>query len=244
MTPRRESELPAIRRSVAVSWGPVEAFRRFTADFGGWWPRATHSVGGRFVKHVVFECVPGGRIYEELTDGRRFQWGPRRRRSNCAFSLKEAAHGCNSRPPDGRTGERKPARRVRATTSGGPGCWINGPAAAVQRCCCATPSWWWPCSNSGSREASKPTSRVQAGESPPTEPCEVGSLPGANSRATVGSKVAKNRMPIDPQALDRIYEAKSRRRRSRSGRMPSSVPRGAPAAEYGSYPRSPEQPRS
>jgi uncharacterized protein YndB with AHSA1/START domain len=67
--------IPAVRRSLAVSWSPEAAFRRFTADFAVWWPSRTHSIGGRRVKRIVFECHVGGRIYEELTDGRRFQWG-------------------------------------------------------------------------------------------------------------------------------------------------------------------------
>lgn len=67
--------LPDIHRSVAVSWTPAEAFRRFTEDFGRWWPRATHSIGGPLVRQIVFECRVGGLIYEELADGRRFQWG-------------------------------------------------------------------------------------------------------------------------------------------------------------------------
>jgi uncharacterized protein YndB with AHSA1/START domain len=67
--------IPAVRRSVAVSWNPSDAFRRFTADFAAWWPSRTHSIGGRRVKRIAFECQVGGRIYEELTDGRRFQWG-------------------------------------------------------------------------------------------------------------------------------------------------------------------------
>ena len=33
--------LPPIRRSVSVSWDPAAAFRRFTADFGTWWPGRT-----------------------------------------------------------------------------------------------------------------------------------------------------------------------------------------------------------
>jgi uncharacterized protein YndB with AHSA1/START domain len=67
--------LPPIRRLVSVSWPPAEAFRRFTADFGTWWPSGTHSIGGKLVKRIVFECRVGGRIYEELMDGRRYQWG-------------------------------------------------------------------------------------------------------------------------------------------------------------------------
>lgn len=81
--------LPPIRRSISVSWSPDAAFRRFTAEFGVWWPTRTHSIGGSLVKRVVFEPHTGGRIYEEHADGRRFQWGqvllwepPRRVRFN------------------------------------------------------------------------------------------------------------------------------------------------------------------
>jgi uncharacterized protein YndB with AHSA1/START domain len=67
--------LPPIRRAITVAWDQEAAFRRFTADFATWWPAATHSIGGARVRRIVFECRPGGRIYEELKDGRRFQWG-------------------------------------------------------------------------------------------------------------------------------------------------------------------------
>lgn len=69
------ANLPPIVRRVSVSWAPAEAFRRFTEDFGRWWPRATHSVGGPCVERIVFECKVGGRIYEQHRGGRRFQWG-------------------------------------------------------------------------------------------------------------------------------------------------------------------------
>lgn len=67
--------LPPVVRSVEVPWDPASAFRRFTSDFGAWWPRRTHSVGGPEVVEVVFEGRVGGRIYEEHRSGRRFQWG-------------------------------------------------------------------------------------------------------------------------------------------------------------------------
>jgi hypothetical protein len=67
--------IPPIERSIEVSWRLEEAFHRFTAGFSTWWPTSTHSIGGSRVKRVVFECQLGGRIYEELQDGRRFQWG-------------------------------------------------------------------------------------------------------------------------------------------------------------------------
>lgn len=68
-------EIPPVRRSVSVSWDQETAFRKFTADFGSWWPSRTHSIGGERIQRVVFEEKLGGRIYEEHKDGRRFQWG-------------------------------------------------------------------------------------------------------------------------------------------------------------------------
>jgi uncharacterized protein YndB with AHSA1/START domain len=67
--------IPPIIRSVSVSWGPNAAFRRFTADFGTWWPWRTFSIGGTHIERIVFEPRVGGRIYEQHVDGRRFQWG-------------------------------------------------------------------------------------------------------------------------------------------------------------------------
>ncbi len=67
--------VPPIRNAVSVPWDPKTAFARFTADFAGWWPRRTHSIGGTRVKTIEFECRTGGLIVEELVDGRRFKWG-------------------------------------------------------------------------------------------------------------------------------------------------------------------------
>jgi uncharacterized protein YndB with AHSA1/START domain len=67
--------LPPIRRNVTVSWGADTAFRRFTQEFGKWWPAMSHSVGGTCVARIVFECRAGGSIFEEHVDGRRFGWG-------------------------------------------------------------------------------------------------------------------------------------------------------------------------
>jgi uncharacterized protein YndB with AHSA1/START domain len=67
--------LPPIERSISVSWDQAEAFRRFAFDFAKWWPTRTHSIGGPRLRRVVLEPHVGGRIYEELDDGRRFQWG-------------------------------------------------------------------------------------------------------------------------------------------------------------------------
>jgi len=55
---------------------PVErAFELWTASAGVWWPMATHSVSGRCDSVLVIEPGPGGRIYEQAADGRRFSWG-------------------------------------------------------------------------------------------------------------------------------------------------------------------------
>lgn len=75
MTTAVTTALPPVRRNVLVSWHQDAAFQRFTRDFASWWPSSTHSIGASQVMRVVFECRSGGRIFEELKDGRRFQWG-------------------------------------------------------------------------------------------------------------------------------------------------------------------------
>lgn len=67
--------IPPVVRSVLVSWDQAAAFHRFAEQFGAWWPKRTHSVGGERVKAVILEPKVGGRIFEEHVDGRRFQWG-------------------------------------------------------------------------------------------------------------------------------------------------------------------------
>lgn len=71
----KPSLIPPIKRSVSVSWDQQTSFKRFTAEFGSWWPSRSHSVGGDRVRKIVFETGVGGSIYEEHSDGRRFQWG-------------------------------------------------------------------------------------------------------------------------------------------------------------------------
>jgi hypothetical protein len=75
MSSDNSAQLPPIQRSIKVQWTQQAAFERFTADFGKWWPSSTHSIGGDRVARIVFECRVGGRIFEELKDGRRYQWG-------------------------------------------------------------------------------------------------------------------------------------------------------------------------
>ena len=68
-------EIQPVRRSISVSWDQETAFKRFTSEFGSWWPSQSHSIGGDRIQRIVFEPQLGGRIYEEHKDGRRFQWG-------------------------------------------------------------------------------------------------------------------------------------------------------------------------
>lgn len=75
MSKQPDEPILPVRRSVTVSWDPASAFHRFTAGFATWWPSATHSIGGKRVKQIIFECKAGGRIIEELVDGRRYLWG-------------------------------------------------------------------------------------------------------------------------------------------------------------------------
>src|SRR5437764_14058102 len=67
--------LEPIQRSIDVPTNQQAAFERFTSQFGDWWPRYSHSIGGRRIKRLVFECRVGGLIYEEHHDGTRMLWG-------------------------------------------------------------------------------------------------------------------------------------------------------------------------
>jgi uncharacterized protein YndB with AHSA1/START domain len=68
-------------KTVTVACTPEEAFRFFTADFGMWWPAATHSVvayGSQFKDKptaVIFEPRVSGRIFERTHAGEEHPWG-------------------------------------------------------------------------------------------------------------------------------------------------------------------------
>ena len=68
-------------KTVAVACTPEVAFQYFTADFGMWWPAATHSVAAHTSQftdkptNVVFEPRVGGRIFERTRAGDEHTWG-------------------------------------------------------------------------------------------------------------------------------------------------------------------------
>jgi uncharacterized protein YndB with AHSA1/START domain len=68
-------------KTVTVACTPEEAFRFFTADFGMWWPAATHSVvayASQFKDKpttVVLEPRVSGRIFERTRAGEEHSWG-------------------------------------------------------------------------------------------------------------------------------------------------------------------------
>jgi uncharacterized protein YndB with AHSA1/START domain len=68
-------------KTVAVACTLEQAFRYFTADFGMWWPAATHSVvayASQFKDQpatVILEPQVGGRIFERTRTGEEHVWG-------------------------------------------------------------------------------------------------------------------------------------------------------------------------
>lgn len=69
------SAIPPVVKTVRVKRPQSEAFAAFTAAFGVWWPKATHSLGKDSVESIVLEPRAGGAIYERWTDGTAKPWG-------------------------------------------------------------------------------------------------------------------------------------------------------------------------
>ena len=80
MATKSVSIAPVVK-TVMVACTPEEAFRYFTADFGLWWPTATHSVvayASQFKDKpttVIFEPRVSGRIFERTRAGEEHSWG-------------------------------------------------------------------------------------------------------------------------------------------------------------------------
>lgn len=70
-----ETTLDPVVKSIVVDWDIEATFRLFTADFGQWWPLATHSVSEDASASVRLEGFSGGSIVETSVDGEEFEWG-------------------------------------------------------------------------------------------------------------------------------------------------------------------------
>jgi uncharacterized protein YndB with AHSA1/START domain len=63
-----------VRKSIVVHAPADHAFRVFTDDIDGWWPRE-HHIGKVPMKKVIVEGARGGRCYTVQTDGTDCDWG-------------------------------------------------------------------------------------------------------------------------------------------------------------------------
>jgi uncharacterized protein YndB with AHSA1/START domain len=77
-------EIEPIRRSVTVQASPERAFEVFTEGFGSWWPLEVHSLAmdeplpgeePQVPATAIIEPREGGRVFEQLADGRENGWG-------------------------------------------------------------------------------------------------------------------------------------------------------------------------
>lgn len=75
MTPPAAPSFPPILKTVRVKATPDRAFRRFTEEMASWWPLRSHSVGRSEAIAVSMEPRVGGRIVEQMRDGREAVWG-------------------------------------------------------------------------------------------------------------------------------------------------------------------------
>jgi len=79
--PTKSVSIEPVVKTVTVACTPEEAFRYFTADFGMWWPLATHSVvdyASEFKDKpatVTLETHVSGRIFERTRAGEEHIWG-------------------------------------------------------------------------------------------------------------------------------------------------------------------------
>jgi uncharacterized protein YndB with AHSA1/START domain len=65
----------AVRKSLVVKCSVERAFEVFTREIGTWWPLDKHSIGEAKITEVVFEEMPGGRVFERHEDGTEEDWG-------------------------------------------------------------------------------------------------------------------------------------------------------------------------
>jgi uncharacterized protein YndB with AHSA1/START domain len=67
--------IASVQQEITVPWSIEAAFERFTRRIDEWWPKVTHSVGRADSQRIIFEDRVGGRVYEQIRDGRTAVWG-------------------------------------------------------------------------------------------------------------------------------------------------------------------------
>jgi uncharacterized protein YndB with AHSA1/START domain len=67
-------QVEPVRKSIRVHADAARAYRVFTEEMDGWWPK-THHIGSSPMKRVVVEGREGGAIYTEQEDGAQCPWG-------------------------------------------------------------------------------------------------------------------------------------------------------------------------
>lgn len=61
--------------SIDLDATSMQAYRRFTAGFGEWWPVLTHSLSRNPATRCALEARAGGRVFELSPDGTEHRWG-------------------------------------------------------------------------------------------------------------------------------------------------------------------------
>jgi len=74
MTPQTAATSAPVQKTISVKATPERAFRVFTEEFDGWWPRS-HHIGKSPMKKAIVESHVGGRCYTEQVDGTDCDWG-------------------------------------------------------------------------------------------------------------------------------------------------------------------------
>lgn len=69
-----QGSLEPVVKSIRVKGSVNRAFRIFTDDMDGWWPR-THHIGSSPMVKAVLEPRVGGDIYSVQEDGANCKWG-------------------------------------------------------------------------------------------------------------------------------------------------------------------------
>lgn len=74
MSTIQSTTVAPVRKSIVVNASVEHAFRVFTEDFDGWWPRS-HHIGKSPMKRAIIEQRTGGRCFSEQEDGTDCDWG-------------------------------------------------------------------------------------------------------------------------------------------------------------------------